>query len=250
MLIFLDDLIVFSGNLGDLGLHRHAAQAIICSLDRPIAIRASGQVSEHACAYIPPGLLHRPDFGNGRAIVVYLALGSPWARRARGAFPQDCVTGLPASDWPRDVAASIEGGSEGMGDRLRRQLARILPERQEQVRGTDARVAAILHATRQRAGQMPEADLSQSRLRHLFVEETQVPFRRHRVWRRLETAMTLALTGLSLTASAHEAGFSDSAHLSRAFREMFGLSPSHVLAAITDFHDLRTPLVEEHVQEP
>lgn len=33
---------------------------------------------------------------------------------------------------------------------------------------------------------------SRSWLRHLFVEEMQVPFRRHRVWRKLETAVLLA----------------------------------------------------------
>jgi AraC-like DNA-binding protein len=32
--------------------------------------------------------------------------------------------------------------------------------------------------------------------------------------------------GGSLTDAAHEAGFADSAHLSRTFRRMFGVAPS------------------------
>ena len=37
--------------------------------------------------------------------------------------------------------------------------------------------------------------------------------------------------GRSLTHAAHEAGFASSAHLSTAFRAMFGLAPSSLLAA-------------------
>jgi AraC-like DNA-binding protein len=36
--------------------------------------------------------------------------------------------------------------------------------------------------------------------------------------------------GGNLTEAAHSAGFSSSAHLSSAFRQMFGLSPSSLLA--------------------
>ena len=72
--------------------------------------------------------------------------------------------------------------------------------------------------------------LSQSRARHLFKEETGLAFSRYLKW--LKTMEALRFTcalNVNLTEAAHMAGFSDSAHLSRTFREMFGLTPSAIL---------------------
>jgi len=72
--------------------------------------------------------------------------------------------------------------------------------------------------------------LSESRARHLFKEETGVPFTQYLKWLKMMKAIKHAFTsGASLTEVAHMAGFSDSAHLSRMFREFFGLMPSSVL---------------------
>jgi AraC-like DNA-binding protein len=66
------------------------------------------------------------------------------------------------------------------------------------------------------------ACLSQSRLIHLFTEQVGIPIRRYVLWLRLMTAIQFAVQGKSLTDAAHSAGFSDSAHLSRTFRRMYG----------------------------
>jgi AraC family transcriptional regulator len=66
--------------------------------------------------------------------------------------------------------------------------------------------------------------LSTGRARHLFVESTGLPFRTFLLWLRLSKAVELFAAGASLTDAAHGAGFSDSAHLSRTFRRMFGIT--------------------------
>lgn len=66
--------------------------------------------------------------------------------------------------------------------------------------------------------------LSPSRARHLFVDQTGLPFRTYMLWLRLMRAVELFSGGTSLTSAAHGAGFSDSSHLSRTFRRMFGIS--------------------------
>lgn len=68
--------------------------------------------------------------------------------------------------------------------------------------------------------------LSASRLRHLFVEQTGLPFKTYLLWLRLTRAVESFAAGASLTQAAHQAGFSDSAHLSRTFRRMFGIPPA------------------------
>lgn len=68
--------------------------------------------------------------------------------------------------------------------------------------------------------------LSPGRLRHLFVEETGVSFRRYLLWERLNRALSLGFGGTSWTEAAYAANFADSAHLSRTCQRMFGLAPT------------------------
>jgi AraC family transcriptional regulator len=70
------------------------------------------------------------------------------------------------------------------------------------------------------------AALSPSRFRHLFMEQTGSAFRVYVLWLRLNVAIEAAMTGKSWTEAAHQAGFSDSAHLTRTFKRMFGISPA------------------------
>ncbi|MBL4905250.1 MAG: helix-turn-helix transcriptional regulator [Flavobacteriaceae bacterium] len=71
--------------------------------------------------------------------------------------------------------------------------------------------------------------LSTSRFSHLFKEQIGIPLRRYILWCRILEALRGVLEGHNLTTSAHAAGFSDSAHFSRTFSEMFGVTPSSVL---------------------
>jgi AraC-like DNA-binding protein len=61
-----------------------------------------------------------------------------------------------------------------------------------------------------------------------------IPPRRYLLWVRLMHAIEAAIGGDNLTTAAHEAGFADSAHLSRTFRRMFGRTPALFSAATKD----------------
>jgi AraC-like DNA-binding protein len=75
------------------------------------------------------------------------------------------------------------------------------------------------------------AALSPGRFRHLFVQETGTPFRAYLLWLRLNVAIEAAMAGATWTSAAHEAGFADSAHLTRTFKRMFGINPADLAAA-------------------
>jgi AraC-like DNA-binding protein len=94
----------------------------------------------------------------------------------------------------------------------------------------NSRVDAMLaHAASGLDGQVSLASaasaacLSESRARHLFVEQTGLAFKSFLLWLRIQRAVEVYASGKSLTEAAHEAGFADSAHLSRTFRRHFGL---------------------------
>lgn len=74
------------------------------------------------------------------------------------------------------------------------------------------------------------AHLSPSRFRARFDREVGLPFRRYRMWRRMAVVMRTLAGGGNLTDAALAAGFASSAHLSSAFKRVFGLSASSLLA--------------------
>ncbi|NNJ72330.1 MAG: helix-turn-helix transcriptional regulator [Enterobacterales bacterium] len=66
--------------------------------------------------------------------------------------------------------------------------------------------------------------LSESRFLHLFSEQMGIAWRPFLLWHRMICAINAVVNGSSATDAAHLAGFSDSAHLSRTFRNLFGMS--------------------------
>ena len=78
-------------------------------------------------------------------------------------------------------------------------------------------------------------DLSVSHFQHLFKATTGVTVRRFRLWARMRRAIAMSVAGATITHAALEAGFSSPAHFSAAFREMFGMAPTQLLAGAPIF---------------
>ncbi|WP_233277984.1 helix-turn-helix transcriptional regulator [Myxococcus stipitatus] len=78
-----------------------------------------------------------------------------------------------------------------------------------------------------------EAGLSPRQMRHAFARDFGLPMRAYVRWRRLRRAIAAVEEGASLSAAAASAGFADSAHLTRVFREQFGMTPSQGLSSVT-----------------
>ena len=72
----------------------------------------------------------------------------------------------------------------------------------------------------------PNVGLSTGRLTHLFRETMGVPLRRFLMWQRLRRAVVILAGGGSATLAAHDAGFTDTAHLNRVLQMMLGVRPS------------------------
>ncbi len=70
--------------------------------------------------------------------------------------------------------------------------------------------------------------LSESRFRHLFVAQTGCSFRAYLLWLRINLAIEAVMAGASWTDAAHDAGFADSAHLTRTHKRVFGIEPSAI----------------------
>lgn len=263
MLYLGDEFILFRGVLGDLGSHAHAAPAFIGSLNQTVSIECRGVTKPFQLAYIPAGLVHKPDFGGAISSVMYLRLDSRWALRTKRYFQNDGITEVGSRPFRDAFFADCTDNPASLTDELLSALEQFLPPAMINAPQQDQRVRMMLAKSqlgrgseardfdgREQAGMIfkPRSGMgdrtngrgfSASRLRHVFVAETSVPYRRHVLWTRLEDALVRALSGRNLTQAAHEAGFSDSSHFAHAFRDMFGLPPSVVIASITSFEDGR-----------
>ncbi len=69
-----------------------------------------------------------------------------------------------------------------------------------------------------------ELAISESRFLHLFRQEMGIAWRPYLLWRRLLCAIEAIKHGKNATEAAYLAGFSDSAHLSRTFHNIFGMT--------------------------
>ena len=70
--------------------------------------------------------------------------------------------------------------------------------------------------------------MSESQLQRQFKQVIGIPLRRYRLWHRLFVTAGYMALGNNITDAALAAGFSDSSHFSRTFRNMLGMTPSFV----------------------
>lgn len=78
-----------------------------------------------------------------------------------------------------------------------------------------------------------EAGLSPRQMRHTFARDVGLPMRAYLRWKRLRRAIAEVTEGASLGIAAVSAGFADSAHLTRVFREQFGMTPTQGLSSVS-----------------
>lgn len=69
--------------------------------------------------------------------------------------------------------------------------------------------------------------LSYDRMSHLFMDELGISIRSFQVWVKLNRALNGVHYGVSLIELARKAGFSDAAHLSRVYKQVYGAPPSY-----------------------
>jgi AraC-like DNA-binding protein len=175
----------------------------------------------------------------GEGMVAHLYIdpeGEAGRELQRTLFSGDSLVSIPAprlAGLPARLRAGFESphrSDQSLIDFGRAILAKLAPgsERDERpearVRRMSAWAAGRLETPVSLADAAAHVGLSTGRARHLFVEETGLPFKTYLLWRRLMRATELFSAGSSLTDAAHGAGFSDSSHLSRTFRRMFGIT--------------------------
>ena len=207
--------LALTGRIGfDSGSEQIGGDAVAIAPDAPHSFEGTGLVAH---------LFVASDGKAGREIVRSLCATRP-------------IAPIPASllgDFPARLRAAFNAPHHTDDDlqALGKGLIALLASQGSRVQALDPRVAKVIAWVAARLDQAvslrdvtPLVGLSPGRTRHLFVEQTGLSFRTYLLWLRLVRAVELFAGGASLTEAAHGAGFADSAHLSRTFRRMFGIS--------------------------
>jgi len=79
-----------------------------------------------------------------------------------------------------------------------------------------------------------EVGLSPSRFLHLFKEETGIPFRSFRAWKRARHLLHFANQHINLAHLAQDIGYPDSTHFSHSIRRFYGLKPRAIFSGSRD----------------
>lgn len=222
--------------------HSHYAVSVLIARGEPFQIRMGETLHPPlSAAVLAPNAFHELHAPRARMIVLHLdpdcAEFGPLSKRLNHAallpIAAEELADLGA-EFDRALAGELDCGA---ARRLyERTLQQIGGGQESAHRHLDSRIEqAILVLKRslpesKSAAELAQAvGLSEHRFMHLFKDELGLPVRRYTLWLRLHAAARQLRNGGTLTDAAHAAGFSDSAHLSRTFKEMFGVQPSFFL---------------------
>lgn len=211
-----DACALFVGSGGRTPMHRHLAYKFVIGLDRPVEV-VDGDGGRRRGRLLPvlPGSLHQVLADDARVGLYYADAGT---------FPNSTLPGARTIRALVSLCRRLDSGDEATIRSLK-----TVPMLDGSC-SADSRVTAVVGEMRRPGNTSLEAiasrvGLSHSRFSHLFTSTVGGAPARYRRWRRLWIAAELLGRGERIVDAALEAGFSDSAHLTRTFVEMLGITP-------------------------
>jgi AraC-like DNA-binding protein len=201
---------------GTLTLHRNPVTCILAGLDRPLVVRAGAERIEGDLILIRPGVEHEVEIG-GRARVLYFdGLGYPLDARLARRVPRHSVS-MAIDALAGDASAQAELRLRFGADRERcpAEVARAISAiaSDPMMRMDQTELARRLRRSRAHALRM-------------FKAVTGMTFRGFKQWTALCAAARQIADGQLVRTAAMDAGFADTAHLTRTFRASFGTTPT------------------------
>jgi AraC-like DNA-binding protein len=242
LIYFWDHRTVYIGRLPDIDEHRLASAALVISLGDPFRIRNQSLGLDEAChsVLIPPGFSHETLYDGTPVAVISLEPESndfAIAKQLMQYRLAECFFGLKNEQKAIADMSTIYQSQLAAADssHLVNSILYVDEPDMLEPKPIDKRIRRAMEIMREDPAQShsleslaEQVHLSATRFTHLFKDETGVPIRRYRQWLRFRQAIQQITTGETMTVAAMQAGFTDSAHFSRAFRSMFGMKPSVV----------------------
>lgn len=231
---------VFVGSAGDAEFHESPSIKVCVAIGGSFELaEKDGQTRKYSSAIVPAGVGHSIH-GGGEMVMLLIAPEGELGQKLLGYSQTNAI--VPLDDLHSDLADQLrilaseiaESEADGAITSAVETLQKIQPAaEQTQVDPRVSQSIAWIRAGRESGFLVKEiaaeVDLSESRFSHLFTEFVRVPVRRYLLWLRLRDVLHMLASAETLTEAAHSAGFADSAHLSRTFRNALGIAPTDLV---------------------
>lgn len=232
-------------------LHKHFAAEILLSPGSSFTLRTADGDQEYGAAMIAPNTEHELLAGDSPLLVFmvdpdgeefrFFSDDANYREKIRALDPNDFA---PLSGSLNDVMegrASCRDAYALLNEVLlhcadlsapKREWDERIPKVLEMIKATEDLGEVSVYELAEAVG------VSDNRLMHLFKQHMGLPLRRYLLWLKLRRVAMMIQDGVNVTEAAYSAGFSDAAHLSRTFKEMFGVPPTFFLnnVAFTGIH--------------
>lgn len=242
--LFRDFAVCFSDRHQS-SLHAHQALQMTVALDGDYEIeleQEDGTASEQRVSFacVAPQQMHRVVAPDSHLAYLYIDTNpiayARWRASGGTVVPPDdeIIDGLRRILSRPDIdKAAIQAFGLRWCERSLPGLLSVKPTDPRILRALEIINADLLAASNY-ADLASRVHLSPSRFASLFREQTGLPVRNYVLWQRLVYVFERLERGDSITTAAHNAGFSDCAHLSRSFHQICGAKPSEITVATND----------------
>ena len=215
---------VFSVDVEHLASHCNPAPCVIAGRRGSLTVISAGEQVTGDVLFIRPGVEHKVICADGGFSVIYLD-----GLSRSGSFV--CAQRLQGrlADIAIDALLQEAGAQTELRDRLTSATTPI-PEQLGVV------IEIIIVEPMLRLSQLELArrlKVERTSALRMFKAATGLTFRRFKQWSALQHAAHQIAAGELVRTAAMDAGFADTAHLTRTFRASFGLTPSEAIAART-----------------
>ena len=208
-----------------LGAHPNVVMAVLAGRAGPITVEHADVSVTGDVLLVRPGIVHSVRLAERGADVVYL----------NGlTFPFEAPLAIALKGHLERLARRSIGGDCCATEELREGLAFATDPLPAKV----AEIVRAMQADPMRRVSQDELvrclDMERTRALRCFKAATGLTFRRFKLWSALQHAAVRMAERELVRTAAMDAGFADTAHLSRVFSSMFGLSPSVAIAGLDE----------------
>lgn len=219
---------VFSVDVDGVAAHCNPVVCVISGIRGSVSVIGDGEQVTGDIVLIRPGIEHKVECTGSGLNAMYLD-GLAWDGLA---WPGGAALAQRLSGGIGDLALDAIFQNVEAQDELRRRLTVDAPPCP---RSLATVIEELASDPMSRMTQFELADrlqMERTGALRLFKAVTGQTFRRFKQWSGLQHAARQVASGELVRTAAMDAGFADTAHLTRTFRQSFGLTPSEAIAGL------------------